>query len=155
MCGPSSMSFPPRGRWNLEIHCVSMGRQSPYLLALLSGALLAGAYRIPGLWMVSFVALVPLFMAVYGARSVQTAVWAGMITGVIAMGTATSWFFAILPLSSSFGVTNDLAGIVFVTFSWVLVTLVISAPLGLFVGSKPHPCTHTRCARACRPLRRV
>lgn len=109
-----------------------MDKINPYLLALLSGALMAFAYRIPGAWFVSFVALVPLLTAVYCAKNAAGAARMGFLAGLLVTGTATSWFFAVLPLSATFGVLVPLYGVVFVTFSWILVVAVLALPLALF-----------------------
>lgn len=105
---------------------------NPLLLALLSGALLVAAYRLPLFWPLSFIALLPLFAAIEGAKTTKQAVLASSGTGLIVMGVATSWFFAVLPLPSSFGVTNPSLQLLFVFISWLLVTLATGSVMGLY-----------------------
>lgn len=108
---------------------------SPYVLSLLAGALLCASYRLPGFWPLSFIALIPLLFAVRRAKTLTRSVQVGMIPGFCIAGIATSWFFSVLPLPESFGVTNSAIGFCFVLISWFLVTLVMALPFGLWTGA--------------------
>ncbi len=110
-----------------------MFTKNPYLLALLGGALFALAYRVPGAWFVSFVALIPLLMASREVRSAREAFFAGTLAGIAIMGTGCSWFFAAYPLPTVFGVTNSLFGLTFIIFSWTLVTLSTAVCVGFWM----------------------
>lgn len=107
----------------------------PSLLALLASALLALAYRVPGFWPVSFVALVPLMFAVTRAKSTRAAFLYGFIPGLTTAAVGTSWFFASLPLPASFGVGNPLDGLIFVGLSWLLVVLSLSPWKGVWAAA--------------------
>ncbi|MGH7175725.1 MAG: hypothetical protein ACREGR_05215, partial [Minisyncoccia bacterium] len=109
-----------------------MSRAHPFLLALLSGVLLSVAYRVPGAWPLSFVALVPLFSIIYQERRAWTIFWSGSLAGVLLMGTATSWFFSALPLPAILGTFPPLQAFLFVFASWVLVVLVTGPVVGLW-----------------------
>lgn len=101
-------------------------------LGLLSGVLLIAAARVPGAWVISFVALIPLFEAVFSASSRRSAFFAGASAGVCAVGAATIWFFDVLPLPEAFGIYSLPAGVAFVLISWTVVVGALGAMVGLW-----------------------
>jgi apolipoprotein N-acyltransferase len=109
-----------------------MSRLSPILLGLLSGALLAAAYRLPGAWPLSFIALAPL-LALAGQRSgAWTTFFSGSLAGFLVTGVATSWFFGVLPFHTGFADVSPLLAFLFVFTNWFLVNLVIGPSLGVW-----------------------
>ena len=111
---------------------ISYLRVRPILLGLCSGILLSIGYRVPGLWIVLFIALVPLLYGITTAKSKVKVVLAGASAGIPLMGTATFWFFGVLPLPTSYGLSSPLIGLLFVTLSWLLVILVTGVVVGFW-----------------------
>lgn len=73
-------------------------RKSPFMLALASGLLLAGAMPKPGIWALAWVSLVPLFVAMRGTRPKIAALYC-FVTGLVYFGIVIFWIslFGYLP----------------------------------------------------------
>lgn len=112
-----------------------MSRLPPLLLGFLSGALLAAAYRLPGCWPLSFVALLPLLALAERRSGAWKTVLSGSLAGFILTGVSTSWFFGVLPFHSGFADVGPFLAFLFVFTNWFLVNLVIGPSLGLWALS--------------------
>ncbi|MGE5540709.1 MAG: nitrilase-related carbon-nitrogen hydrolase [Bacillota bacterium] len=104
----------------------------PLVLGLLSGVLLALAARVPGAWPLSFIALVPAYIAVAQAPSGRVVFLSGFVTGLPMMGAAIWWLFDALPLPPAFGTIPPWLGLATVGTSFVILTLAFAAVVGLW-----------------------
>jgi apolipoprotein N-acyltransferase len=114
----------------------------PILLGLFSGILLSIAYRVPGFWPLSFIALIPLLEAVfqaghlshqrssYGHYELRDVFIAGSLAGFCVIGTSIMWVFSADALPNAVGISSIFAQFTFIGLTWLLTTLV----MGILVG---------------------
>lgn len=99
-------------------------------LGFFSGVLLVIASRVPGAWPISFMALLPLLVAVARSTSRMQIFLCGMFAGVPMMGAALWWLFDALPLPPAFGDISPALGLTTVGVSFVILTLAFGALIG-------------------------
>ncbi|TSC87240.1 MAG: hypothetical protein G01um10148_345 [Parcubacteria group bacterium Gr01-1014_8] len=104
------------------------------LLAIFSGVIAASGILFPSIWLVSVFGLIPFAHVLHRLQEKQyrDASILGLLFGFAYSGTAIAWFWDVLPLDWTG--SPPWKGIIFVGFSWLMVTLVLAVFFSLFAA---------------------
>ncbi|MDZ7726561.1 MAG: apolipoprotein N-acyltransferase [Candidatus Campbellbacteria bacterium] len=108
-----------------------MKRTHKLLLSLLSGSLLFLSFNIPLLWLLGFIALVPLLLVLKNSQNSREAFAWSFLVGFTHFGAIFSFFFETLPLNWM-GVENYPLSLFLVSLIWFITTAIFSSAVGLW-----------------------
>jgi len=100
-------------------------------LSLSSGVLLSLAYLVPALWFLGFFALVPLFFVLRNTKTFRARFFFSFIVGLIYFGSVFIFLFDAYPITWAY-IEGRWISIIFITFTWVITTILFSFFIGLW-----------------------